>query len=129
MSDNEGAGAPGTAGTAEELNLPRATVAKLVTEFILLISSEANEICEKDSKKTILPEHIIAALKSLGYESYIDRVDEVASEHKQQSKETRARKGTNKLAQSGMTEEELLRHQEMLFAGSKARYEAAAGDP
>ena len=31
MSDNEGAGAPGTAGTAEELNLPRATVAKLVT--------------------------------------------------------------------------------------------------
>jgi hypothetical protein len=27
-----------------------------------------------------------------------------------------------------MTEEELLRHQEMLFAGSKARYEAAAAE-
>jgi hypothetical protein len=76
-------------------------------EFILLISSEANEICEKDSKKTILPEHIIGALKvgicppylcrndhgltmfciqSLGYEAFVDQVDEVASEHKQQSK-------------------------------------------
>lgn len=33
------------------------------TEFILLVSSEANEICEKDSKKTILPEHLTSALK------------------------------------------------------------------
>lgn len=32
------------------------------------------------------------------------------------------------MAQSGLTEEELLKQQEMLFAGSKARYEAAAGD-
>ena len=32
-------------------------------EFIHLISSEANEICEQDSKKTIAPEHIIGALK------------------------------------------------------------------
>lgn len=32
-------------------------------EFIHLISSEANEICEQDSKKTIAPEHIIGALR------------------------------------------------------------------
>ena len=32
-------------------------------EFIHLISSEANEICEQESKKTIAPEHIIGALK------------------------------------------------------------------
>ena len=31
-------------------------------EFIHLISSEANEICESESKKTIAPEHIITAL-------------------------------------------------------------------
>ena len=35
------------------------------TEFIHLISSEANEICEQESKKTIAPEHIIGALKVL----------------------------------------------------------------
>ena len=32
-------------------------------EFIHLISAEANEICEKESKKTIAPEHILTALK------------------------------------------------------------------
>lgn len=32
------------------------------SEFIHLISSEANEICEQESKKTIAPEHIIGAL-------------------------------------------------------------------
>lgn len=35
MSDNEGAGTSGTAGTAEELNLPKATVAKLVSGQLL----------------------------------------------------------------------------------------------
>lgn len=35
----------------------------LCPEFIHLISSEANEICEQESKKTIAPEHIISALK------------------------------------------------------------------
>ena len=34
-------------------------------EFIHLLSSEANEICEKESKKTIAPEHIISALQVL----------------------------------------------------------------
>jgi histone H3/H4 len=33
-----------------------------VLEFIHLISSEANEICEQENKKTIAPEHIISAL-------------------------------------------------------------------
>jgi hypothetical protein len=32
-------------------------------EFIHLISSEANEICDQESKKTIAPEHIIGALR------------------------------------------------------------------
>lgn len=35
----------------------------VTVEFIHLISSEANEICEKESKKTIAPEHIISALE------------------------------------------------------------------
>ena len=35
----------------------------LPLEFIHLISAEANEICEKESKKTIAPEHILTALK------------------------------------------------------------------
>lgn len=33
------------------------------SEFIHMLSTEANEICEAESKKTIAPEHILGALK------------------------------------------------------------------
>jgi hypothetical protein len=73
-------------------------------EFIHLISSEANEICEQESKKTIAPEHIIAALKvrpphgpcnhqplpsstqRLGFDAFTHEVEDVLKDHKQQQK-------------------------------------------
>lgn len=79
----------------------------LGTEFIHLISSEANEICEKESKKTIAPEHIIGALKvcllqlqshrdnlcdgtsnvqQLGFDKFKDEVEDVLKDHKQLQK-------------------------------------------
>lgn len=56
-------------------------LADCCVEFIHLLSSEANEICEKETKKTIAGEHIVSALKSLGYESYIEHIQEVVDEH------------------------------------------------
>ncbi|KAI0069037.1 histone-fold-containing protein [Artomyces pyxidatus] len=142
MSDREGhSGAP---GTDDDLSLPKATVAKMITEllpadvtcaketrdlvieccveFIHLISSEANEICEQDSKKTIAPEHIIGALRRLGFESFTEEVEEVLKDHKQQQKDRE--KKTTKLEQSGLTEEELFAKQQALFAESRAKYES-----
>lgn len=55
-------------------------------EFITLISSEANEISEKESKKTIACEHITKALEQLGFPEYVPGVLEVAGEHKEQLK-------------------------------------------
>ncbi|THV03315.1 histone-fold-containing protein [Dendrothele bispora CBS 962.96] len=140
MSDREGhSGAP---PTDDDLSLPKATVAKMITEllpsdvvcsketrdlvieccveFIHLISSEANEICEKESKKTIAPEHIISALKQLGFDSFTSEVEDVLKDHKQQQKDRE--KKVSKLEQSGMTEEELLAAQEQLFAASRAKF-------
>ncbi|KNZ74421.1 Negative cofactor 2 complex subunit beta [Termitomyces sp. J132] len=119
MSDHEGHSG-GPPATDDDLSLPKATVAKMISEllpsdvicaketrdlvieccveFIHLISSEANEICEQESKKTIAPEHIISALK--------DREKKVS-----------------KFEQSGLTEEELLAKQEELFAASRARFQ------
>lgn len=57
-------------------------------EFIHLIASEANDICEKENKKTIAGEHIISALQTLGFEEYVEDVDEVFKEHKKQQKAT-----------------------------------------
>jgi hypothetical protein len=51
-----------------------------------LISSEANEISEKESKKTIACEHITKALEQLGFGDYVHDIMEVASEHKEQLK-------------------------------------------
>jgi down-regulator of transcription 1 len=48
----------------------RELVAECCSEFVQLLSSEANEICEKDAKKTITPEHVLRALKQLGFERY-----------------------------------------------------------
>lgn len=143
MSDREGhSGAP---PGDDDLSLPKATVAKMIAEllpsdivcaretrdlvieccveFIHLISSEANEICEQESKKTIAPEHIIAALKRLGFEAFMSEVEDVLKDHKQQQKDRE--KKVSKLEQSGMTEAELQAQQEALFAASRAKFQSA----
>jgi len=146
MSDREG-NSGGALPTDDDLSLPKATVAKMITEllpndvvcaketrdlvieccveFIHLISSEANEICEQESKKTIAPEHIIGALKRLGFDSFTTEVEDVLKEHKQQQKDRE--KKVSKFEQSGMTPEELLAEQEKLFAASRAKFQSTSG--
>lgn len=55
-------------------------------EFITLISSEANEISEKEAKKTIACEHITKALEQLGFSEYVADILDVANDHKEQLK-------------------------------------------
>ena len=77
MADNRPGGG---GGDDEEIGIPRAALNKMIkeilpstriandardlisnccTEFIHLIASEANDICNKQNKKTISPEHIL----------------------------------------------------------------------
>ena len=129
----------------EDLSLPKATIQKLIqeylprdlscakdtrdllidccVEFIHLVSSEANETCEKESKKTIAPDNVVKALVDLGFEKYTHEVRDVLNDHRQHQKE-RERKAS-RFELSGLTEEELQRQQEELFAASKARFDAA----
>ena len=129
----------------EDLSLPKATIQKLIqeylprdlscakdtrdllidccVEFIHLVSSEANETCEKESKKTIAPDQVVKALVDLGFEKYTHEVRDVLNDHRQHQKE-RERKAS-RFELSGLTEEELQRQQEELFAASKARFDAA----
>jgi histone H3/H4 len=55
-------------------------------EFIHLVSSEANEICERETKKTISADHVVKALVELGFEDYVQEIQEIAVEHKEQQK-------------------------------------------
>ncbi|KAH6628625.1 histone-fold-containing protein [Chaetomium tenue] len=137
MSDHE-------FGGNDDLSLPKATVQKIVgeilsgssgiafskeardvlieccVEFITLISSEANDISEKEAKKTIACDHIIKALDQLGFTDYIPAVLEAAAEHKEVQKGRE--KKANKLEQSGLSLEELERLQQEQFAAAAARH-------
>ena len=133
----------------EDITLPKATVTKLIqemlpadvvcsresrdllieccVEFIHLLSSEANDLCEKERKKTISPEHVLQALESLGFGQYVGEVQQVYSEHRSQMKERE--KKNSKLEDSGLTEEELLRQQEALFEQARLKYLAQNVQP
>ncbi|KAK3311391.1 histone-fold-containing protein [Chaetomium strumarium] len=155
MSDHE-------FGGNDDLSLPKATVQKIVgeilsgssgiafskeardvlieccVEFITLVSSEANEISEKEAKKTIACDHIIKALDQLGFPDYVPAVLEAAAEHKEVQKASRhhaspgsmhtdsrdqgREKKANKLEQSGLSLEELERLQREQFAAAAARH-------
>ncbi len=47
-------------------NDSRELILNCCTEFIHLISSEANEVCNQRNKKTINAEHVLEALDRLG---------------------------------------------------------------
>ncbi|PUU80304.1 histone-fold-containing protein [Choiromyces venosus 120613-1] len=143
MSDRE------FGGGADDLSLPKATVQKIISEilpndlafaketrdllidccveFITLVSSEANDIAEREAKKTIAAEHVVKALKDLGFEEYIEQIQEVAQEHKEHQR-SREKKQT-KLEQSGLSQEELLRQQEELFGNARAKFHQQGSVP
>ncbi|KAI2634922.1 histone-fold-containing protein [Hypomontagnella submonticulosa] len=137
MSDHE-------YGGSDDLSLPKATVQKIVSEilpassgvsfskeardllieccveFITLVSSEANEISEKEAKKTIACDHITKALETLGFGDYIPAVLEAAAQHKETQKVREKR--SNKFEDSGMTLEQLAALQEEQFKAAAERH-------
>lgn len=91
-----------------------------------MLATVSNEASEKGKKKTIGPEHIIEALETLGYQSYVPEVQKVQEEIEQdlKVKEKRQRMSKQKLADSGMTQEELVEQQEQLFKAARERMAA-----
>ncbi|XP_067009425.1 protein Dr1 isoform X2 [Anabrus simplex] len=129
----------------DELTLPRASINKMIkeilpnirvanesrelilnccTEFIHLLSSEANEICNTQQKKTINAEHVLQALDRLGFGDY--RADAEAVLRDCKAVAAKRRRQSTRLENLGIPEEELLRQQQELFA--KAREEQAAAE-
>eukprot|EP01096_Ripella_sp_DP13-Kostka_P012047 TRINITY_DN4959_c0_g1_i1.p1 TRINITY_DN4959_c0_g1~~TRINITY_DN4959_c0_g1_i1.p1 ORF type:complete len:160 (+),score=64.37 TRINITY_DN4959_c0_g1_i1:87-566(+) len=122
------------------LSLPKATVAKLIkdflpddikcsleardlvldccVEFVQLVSSEASDLCTKNNKKTIGPEHVAQSLIDLGFSQYSERVQENWEEHKEIQNTTRS-KASKKLEELGIPKEQLKLEQESLFAAAR----------
>ncbi|GJD07390.1 Protein Dr1 [Galdieria sulphuraria] len=89
------------------------------SEFVQLISSHANQLCEKESKRVISPEHILQSLEELGFGDYCQEVKQVYEEFLEIEKRRSKTSWTRMTERTGLTEEELIRQQEELFA--KAR--------
>ncbi|KAJ8553770.1 hypothetical protein K7X08_024448 [Anisodus acutangulus] len=128
--------------TKEDASLPKATMTKIIkemlppdvrvardaqdllieccVEFINLISSESNEVCNRVDKRKIAPEHVLKALEVLGFGEYIEEVYAAYEQHKLETVDTvRAGKWSNSVAE--MTEEEALAAQQRMFAEARAR--------
>ena len=98
-------------------NDARDLITNCCTEFIRLIATEANEICERDQKKTISPEHALSAMDKVGFASYRQEAIAVYRDCKEVA--AKRRRGSMRLENLGISEEELLRQQQELFARAR----------
>ncbi|CAM6090349.1 unnamed protein product [Calypogeia fissa] len=136
----------------EDVSLPKATMTKIIkemlppdvrvakdaqdllveccVEFINLISSESNDICSKEEKRTIAPEHVLRALEVLGFGEYIGDVQAAYEQHRVEtldSPKAGGRWGNKESVGGGMTEEEAIAAQQRMFAEAKARMNSNTG--
>ncbi|XP_016489556.1 protein Dr1 homolog isoform X1 [Nicotiana tabacum] len=133
----------------EDASLPKATMTKIIkemlppdvrvardtqdllieccVEFINLISSESNEVCNREERRTIAPEHVLKALEVLGFGEYIEEVYAAYEQHRLETMDTvRSGRCSNGAA---MTEEEALAEQQRMFAEARARMNGSATVP
>ncbi|GLU13317.1 hypothetical protein SLE2022_299570 [Rubroshorea leprosula] len=136
--------------TKEDASLPKATMTKIIkemlpadvrvardaqdllieccVEFINLVSSESNEVCSKEEKRTIAPEHVLKALQVLGFGEYIEEVYAAYEHHKTETLHDSLKGGKwNNVAE--MTEEEAAAEQQRMFAEARARMNGVAAAP
>ncbi|CAA2976823.1 Dr1 homolog [Olea europaea subsp. europaea] len=135
--------------TKEDASLPKATMTKIIkemlppdvrvardaqdliieccVEFINLISSESNEVCGREERRTIAPEHVLKALQDLGFGEYIEEVYAAYEQHKLETVDAvRTGKLTNV---AEMTEEQALAEQQRMFAEARARMNGGIAVP
>jgi histone H3/H4 len=71
LSTNPSLNADGQQGGMTFAKETRDVLIDCCVEFITMLSSEANDIAEKDAKKTIACEHITKALQELDFGEYV----------------------------------------------------------
>ncbi|GER42562.1 nuclear factor Y [Striga asiatica] len=135
--------------TKEDASLPKATMTKIIkemlppdvrvardtqdllieccVEFINLISSESNEVCNREDRKTIAPEHVLKALEVLGFSEYIEEVYAAYEQHRLETMDTMRGGKWSNVAE--MTEEEALAEQQKMFAEARARMNGGPSAP
>lgn len=133
-----------------DVALPKATISKMIkdslpsdirvagdavdmiieccTEFVHLISSEANEIATQESKTIIHPEHVVKALEQLGFKEWVASVMQAWEVWKVENKGVQKVGGRKTMAdKAGLTEEQQIALQQQMFAAARARTQNVEG--
>ncbi|KAK4439682.1 Nuclear transcription factor Y subunit B-6 [Sesamum alatum] len=63
------------------------TIQECVSEFIGFITSEANEKCHREYRKTITPDDVLSAMGTLGFENYIEPLTVYLNKYRAQDPE------------------------------------------
>ncbi|KAJ9609989.1 negative cofactor 2 transcription regulator complex subunit ncb2 [Cladophialophora chaetospira] len=121
-----------SAGKESEMTFTRPARDMLIScslEFLRMLSSESNEISERESKKTISVEHVEQALTDLGFGSYIEGCRGVVGEWQEVQKKRvgRGEKMRNFGGFDKMGEDELRKMQEALLGEARGRMEGGTG--
>ena len=92
----------------------------VITEFLQILTDQANAASSEGGKNTITEAHVVKALKDLEFKHLAAQVEDLA----QPAAKAPPRK-KNKMKDSGLSQEELLRMQQELFAESKQKMGAS----
>ncbi|XP_061956045.1 protein Dr1 homolog isoform X2 [Populus nigra] len=103
--------------------------ASLPKEFINLVSSESNEVCSREDKRTIAPEHVLKALQVLGFGEYIEDVYTAYEQHKLETMHDSLKGGGKWSTGAAMTEEEAAAAQQRMFDEARARMNGVVSAP
>ncbi|KAL3130344.1 hypothetical protein ABBQ38_008173 [Trebouxia sp. C0009 RCD-2024] len=108
-----------------EMRVAGATMDLLIeccTEFVQLVTSEANDICSKESKATMNPEQIIQALQQLEFPEFEAELLQLLEQFKQETRDIgkQKRERKKKKNDNSMTPEEAIALQQQLFNQAKA---------
>ncbi|CAN7005069.1 hypothetical protein IGI04_009056 [Brassica rapa subsp. trilocularis] len=130
----------------EDASLPKATMTKIIkenvrvardaqdllieccVEFINLISSESNEVCNKENKRTIAPEHVLKELQVLGFGEYGEEVYAAYEQHRYETIQD-SQRSVKMNTGAYMTEEEAAAEQQRMFAEARARMNGGVSAP
>ncbi|MEW5302649.1 MAG: hypothetical protein WDW38_008055 [Sanguina aurantia] len=94
------------------------------TEFVQLLSSEANDVCTKQGKKSVNPEHVLSALTALGFDAFVAEARQTSEQSHAEAKSVSTHKAAKRKTgadQAGLTEQEQIDMQQKMFADARAQ--------
>eukprot|EP01147_Barroeca_monosierra_P000632 gene633-3942_t len=98
------------------------------TELIHMLAAQANAICERKKRKTIMPEDVIEALKELELDQYIPAATSASETVKETAKASRERRANVSAQRKFLFTDEMRQEQERMLAKAREAVKGMSDD-